>query len=244
MPPARVTPLAEARDLATGYNGAPVVAGVTFAVRAGERVALLGPNGGGKSTLMRALLGELPAMAGSVTVRVRAATLPQTDRSRHDYPVSALDVVLMGSLPALAWWRRPGRAQRSQAREALAAVGLADRAGETFGELSGGQRQRVLVARALMQDARLLLLDEPYAGLDVPSAERLAELLDRLAAEGRGIVVATHDLEQARGYERVLCLNRRQLAFGAPEDVLTLPVLEATYGGELIELDGGTAVLP
>ena len=239
-----MTALAETHGLATGYNGAPALSDVTFSVSEGERVALLGPNGGGKSTLLRALVGELPAMAGHVHVAVRAATLAQTDRSRHDYPVTALDVVLMGSLPSLPWWRRPGRAQREQAREALAAVGLADRAHETYGELSGGQRQRVLVARALMQDARLLLLDEPYAGLDTPSAERLATLFDDLARDGRGLVVATHDLEQARSYERVLCVNRRQVAFGAPDEVLTRRVLAATYGADLVELADGAALLP
>ena len=139
----------------------------------------------------------------------------------------------------LPWWRRPGRAQRRRALEALETVGLRELAHETFGELSGGQRQRALIARALVQDAQLLLLDEPFSGLDAPSAERLMALLDALAAEGRGLMIATHDVEQARAWDLVLCLNRRQVAFGAPEDVLTREALEATYGGEIVEIPAG-----
>jgi ABC-type Mn2+/Zn2+ transport system ATPase subunit len=233
------------RDLAAGYNGRPAVERVTMDVCAGERVAVLGPNGGGKTTLFRALLGELPAMRGSIDLTARAAAVPQTDRSRLDYPVSALDVALMGSLARLPWWRRPGRAERERALAALERVGLADRAHATFGELSGGQRQRVLIGRALVQDARLLLLDEPYSGLDSASAEQLTALLAELAAAGDGIVVSTHDLEQAMGYDRVLCLNREQVAFGTPAEVLDQATLERTYGAAIVTLpDDRQAVLP
>jgi len=241
--------LVEARALAAGYGaGPPVIRDVSFRLDPGDRVGLLGPNGGGKTTLFRVLLGELRPADGDVSLAVRAATLPQTERSRLDFPVSALDVALMGTLPRLPWWRRPGRAERRRALEALDVVGLRPEASETFGELSGGQRQRVLIARALVQDARLLLLDEPFSGLDAPSAERLMALLDRLAAEGRGLMIATHDVEQARAWDLVLCLNRRQVGFGPPEVVLTREALEATYGGAIVEIpgDGGTAlgVLP
>ena len=165
--------------------------------------------------------------------------MPQTERSRLDFPVSALDVALMGTLPTLPWWRRPGRAQRRRALDALEVVGLGDLAHETFGELSGGQRQRALIARALVQDAQLLLLDEPFSGLDAPSAERLMTLLDSLAAEGRGLMIATHDVDQARAWDLVLCLNRRQVAFGPPDQVLTREALEATYGGAIVEIPAG-----
>ncbi|HEY3021534.1 MAG TPA: metal ABC transporter ATP-binding protein [Solirubrobacteraceae bacterium] len=235
--------LARAEDLAAGYNGAVALSGVTFAVRAGERLGVLGPNGGGKTTLFRVLLGELPPRAGRLDLAVPLATVPQTDRSRLDFPVSALDVAVMGSLSRLPWWRRPGRAERRRAWAALELVGLGEEAGATFGELSGGQRQRVLIARALVQDAGLLLLDEPFTGLDGPSAERLEALLARLAADGRGVLVATHDVDQTRRWERVLCVNRRQVAFGAPGDVLTREVLERTYGGDLVELPSGREAL-
>jgi ABC-type Mn2+/Zn2+ transport system ATPase subunit len=242
----RVDSLIAASGLAVGYNGEPAISGVAFSLGAGERMALLGPNGGGKTTLLRALLGELRPLAGELRVGVRCATVPQTERSQLDYPVSALDVAAMGALSRLPWWRRPGRRDREAAMGALRQVGLDGLAREAFGKLSGGQRQRVLIARSLVQDAQVLLLDEPFSGLDRPSSERLEALIDALAAEGRGVVIATHDLEQARRWDGVLCLNRSQIAVGPPGDVLDLGVLEATYGGAIVELpgSGGRGILP
>jgi ABC-type Mn2+/Zn2+ transport system ATPase subunit len=236
-----MTPLVQCHGVAAHYGGPPALEGIDFAVLPGERVGVLGPNGGGKSTLFRVLTGELRPSAGTVRLSGRCAVLPQTERSRLDYPVSALDVALMGAIGRLPWWRRPGRAERRAALAALGVVGLGDSAGRTFGELSGGQRQRVLIARALVQDARVVLLDEPFAGLDAPSAERLMGLLDDLAASGHGILISTHDVEQVAGWDRVLCVNRRQIAFGPPAATLTVPVLEATYGNAIITLpDDGT----
>lgn len=239
--------LVRCAGLAVAYPGAaaPALRGVTFAAPAGLRIGVLGPNGGGKTTLFRALLGELPPAEGTLAVE-RCAVVPQTERSRLDYPVSALDVAVMGALSRLPWWRRPGRDERERAREALVRVGLEDRVDTTFGDLSGGQRQRVLVARALVQDAPVLLLDEPYSGLDTASADRLEQLLADLAAEGRTLLIATHDVDQARAWDRVLCINRHQVAYGVPEATLTLPVLEETYGATLLSLPGseGTVVCP
>jgi ABC-type Mn2+/Zn2+ transport system ATPase subunit len=239
-------PLIEASGLAVGYGGEAAISGVSFALRPGETMALLGPNGGGKTTLLRALLGELSPLAGTLRVGARCATVPQTERSQLDYPVSALDVAAMGALSRLPWWRRPSRRDREIAADSLRQVGLDGLADETFGRLSGGQRQRVLIARSLVQDARILLLDEPFSGLDRPSSERLEALIGSLAADGRGVMVATHDLEQAQRWDSVLCLNRDQIAVGPPQRALDVDVLEATYGGAIVELPGSgrRAVLP
>jgi ABC-type Mn2+/Zn2+ transport system ATPase subunit len=239
--------LVEVSGLVTGYApGRPALSGVTFSLDAGEALAVLGPNGGGKTTLLRLLLGELPVMAGRCVVEGRPAYVAQAGRARLDFPVGALDVVLMGAYARTPAWRRLGRGERQRARAMLDRVGLAAQAGARFGALSGGQRQRVLIARALLQDAPLLLLDEPFTGVDRPSEQLLDALLQELAAEGRGVMAATHDLEQARAWDRVLCLNRRMVAFGDPAEVLSAEVLAETYGAEIVVIgdDARFAVLP
>jgi ABC-type Mn2+/Zn2+ transport system ATPase subunit len=216
---------------------------VTFALEPGQALAVLGPNGGGKTTLLRVLLGDLPVLAGTCRVAGRPAYVAQTGRARLDFPVSALDVVLMGAYARTPLWRRLGRAERAGARAMLGRVGLAAQAGARFGTLSGGQRQRVLIARALLQDAPLLLLDEPFTGVDRASEAGLLAILDELRAEGRGLLVSTHDVEHARRWDRVLCLHGTQVAFGAPADALTPQTLQATYGEEIVQLDGTTVAV-
>jgi ABC-type Mn2+/Zn2+ transport system ATPase subunit len=229
--------LVGAAGLSGGYSReAQVLRELTFTVRAGESAAVLGPNGGGKTTLFRALLGELPFVRGALDVTGRPAYVPQGERSRLDFPIDALGVALMGGYGRTPWYRRTGHAERDAAREALDRVGLAAEAGSRYGTLSGGQRQRVLIARALVQDAPVLLLDEPLTGVDRASAERIGRLFDELRAEGRALLIATHDIALARECDRVLCLNGRQIAFGPPERALTMDALEQTYGGEVIRL--------
>ena len=195
-----------------------MLGGVDFEVEAGEIAAVLGPNGGGKTTLFRALLGELPIRTGEVELAGRPAYVPQTEGARLDFPVSAHDVALMGAYGRTPWFRRVARADRAKAGRG-AGAGRAGRAARTNASatLSGGQRQRVLIARALVQDAPVLLLDEPLSGVDRPSAAQIERVFDELRAEGRALLVATHDVAQARAWPRVLCLNHRQVAYGAPE---------------------------
>ena len=226
--------------LAGGYvPGSDALTGVSFALEPGTIAAVLGPNGGGKTTLFRALLGELPVRRGLVELDARPAYVPQTDRTRLDFPVSALDVVLMGAYGRTPAWRRVARADREAARAALERVALAGEARRRFGALSGGQRQRVLIARAVLQDSAVVLLDEPLSGVDAASAGRIEAVFEELRDEGRMLLVATHDVEQARRWDRVICVNREQVAFGPPAQALITDVLRRTYGPELVVLAGG-----
>ena len=234
--------LVSARGLAAGYGGEPVLREVSFEVPAGTSVCVLGPNGGGKTTLFRVLLGELEPVAGSASVAARPSYVAQTERTRLDFPVTALDVALMGALARGRWWLPARRAERAAARAALERVGLRDAASTPFGELSGGQRQRALLARALVQDSPVLLLDEPLSGVDPASASQIERLFRDLRDEGRALLVSSHDVPSAQAFDLVLCLHGRQVAFGPPAETLDAATVSATYGEELIELGDGTAV--
>ncbi|MBA3822082.1 MAG: metal ABC transporter ATP-binding protein [Deltaproteobacteria bacterium] len=228
------------RGLSGGYTpGRDALRDVSFTADPGQIVGVLGPNGGGKTTLFRALLGELPVRRGEVELPGPPAYVPQTEGARLDFPVSAFDVVLMGAYARTPWFRRVAAGDRAAARRTLERTGLADVADMSFGVLSGGQRQRVLIARALLQDAPVLLLDEPLSGVDSVSAARIESLFAELRAEGRTLLVATHDVRQAGEWDRVLCLHGRQVDFGRPAAVLSPETLRETYGAELIVLEGG-----
>jgi ABC-type Mn2+/Zn2+ transport system ATPase subunit len=230
--------------LSAAYGpGEPALRDVTFRAAGGQAVAVLGPNGGGKTTLFRALLGEIAVVEGDVGLRGRAAYVPQTERARLDFPLGALDVALMGAYGRTRWYRRIAAGDRRLALEALRRVGLEHRARDRFGTLSGGQRQRVLIARALVQDAALLLLDEPFTGVDRASEVTILALLDALLAEGRSLIVSTHDVDQSRRWDLVLCLHREQIAFGPPAETLAAETLESTYGAEIVVLADGRRVV-
>jgi manganese/iron transport system ATP-binding protein len=240
-------PVLEIRHAALAYDRVPVVEDVNGTVGRGQAVALIGPNGAGKTTLIKAVLGLVPVVRGSISVlgrspraaRREVAYVPQADALDPEFPVSALQVVLMGRYPRIGWGRRPGRADRAAALAALDAVGLAGEAGTRFGILSGGQRQRALLARAIAQEPRLLLLDEPTNGVDAVSQQLLLAALGRLREDGAAVVVATHDLALAHlACDEVCLLNRHQVGFGPVAQTLTPELLRAAYGGQAIELGG------
>jgi manganese/iron transport system ATP-binding protein len=228
------------------YGRATVVEDVHGVVHSGQAVALIGPNGAGKSTLLRSVLGLVDVVGGRVEVLGRTpararrdvAYVPQVDTLDAQFPVSVGQVVLMGRYRDVGWLRRPGAADRAIAAEALAAVGLEQRARDRFGTLSGGQRQRVLLARAIAQRPRLLLLDEPFNGVDAVSQQALLQALATLQERGAAVVVSTHDLTLAHlACDEVCLLNRHQVAFGPTEATLTPELLRAAYGGQALSVD-------
>jgi manganese/iron transport system ATP-binding protein len=246
-------PAVEARDLWAGYDGQPALEAVAFNIEIGCLAGLVGPNGSGKSTLLRVILGLHKPWRGDVLVfgssappdRRRLGYTPQSEEVDWSFPVTLLDVVLMGRYGRLGPLRRPTRADREIAWQALESVRLADLADRRIGELSGGQQRRALVARALAQEADLLLLDEPLAGLDAAAQHDLIALLEGLRHQGKTFLVATHDLScVAADFDHAILLNRRVVAFGRPSDVFTEELLNATFQRHLllVRLEGRTYV--
>ncbi|WP_328467776.1 metal ABC transporter ATP-binding protein [Actinoplanes sp. NBC_00393] len=222
-----------------GYQGSPVLTDVNLELLAGRRLALVGPNGAGKSTLIKAAVGLAEVLGGTARIYGRSPErgrelcgyVPQAGDLDPDFPVTAGQVVLMGRYRRIGWFRPTGAADRRAARDALEQVGLAEHAGRRFGLLSGGQRQRVLLARAIVAEPRLLLLDEPFNGVDAVSQETILAVLKDLTTAGAALVLSTHDLVLARELADEVCLvNGRQWAVGAPDEVLTAGTLRRTYG--------------
>ncbi|WP_246203460.1 anchored repeat-type ABC transporter ATP-binding subunit [Streptomyces tailanensis] len=221
-----VEPLLQARDVSVVLGGRTAVEDTRLTVRRGDLLGLLGPNGAGKTTLLRAALGLIPLASGEVLIdglppgraRHLVGYVPQRHEFAWDFPIDIAGAVLSGRTRSIGWLRRPRPADRAAVDEALELVGLADLRRRPIGELSGGQRQRVLVARALASDPQLLLLDEPFTGVDIPTQELLGDLFGRLAADGKGLLMTTHDLAAAaRTCTRVALLNRTVVAEGGPE---------------------------
>jgi manganese/iron transport system ATP-binding protein len=240
------------RNAAVAYGRVPVLEDVDGQVMPGQSVALIGPNGAGKTTLIKAILGLVPVVRGSITVlgrppaaaRREVAYVPQADTLDAEFPVSVGQVVLMGRYPRVGWVRRPGRADRAAAARALEDVGLLELAAARFGTLSGGQRQRALLARAIAQEARLLLLDEPFNGIDATSEELLLAALGRLKSAGAAVLMSTHDLALAHlACDEVCLLNHHQFGFGPVKSTLTPELLRATYGGHALELRGDDVIV-
>ena len=240
--PAGMTAAIEVNDLTVAYRDQPVLWDIDLDVPAGVLMAIVGPNGAGKTTLIKAILGLVRPAAGEIAIygkpyreqRRMVGYVPQRGSVDWDFPTTVLDVVMMGRYGTLGWLRRPGRQERTQALAALEQVGMADFAGRQISQLSGGQQQRVFLARALVQDANVYFMDEPFQGVDAKTERAIVTLLQTLRGEGKTVVVVHHDLQSVPEYfDWVMLLNVRRIAAGPVTDVFTEENLRVTYGGRV-----------
>ena len=232
-------PAVDAQQARVVFGDDVILEDVSFAVPTGSFVGVVGPNGAGKTTLLKTLVGIINPTSGKVQIygidpaRARGLVgyVPQSESVNWHFPVTAWDVVMMGRTPGLGAFRFVSRKDRQAAEDALHRVGLLHRKDDLIEELSGGQRQRVFVARALAQNARVLMLDEAFSGVDVGSQHELVAVLRQLCAEGYTILLSTHDLaNMANNMDLVLCLNCHVCAWGPPEEALTTEVMVELYG--------------
>ena len=243
-------PILDVSHLTVRYNGRVALENVTFHLHESERVAVVGPNGAGKSTLFKVVAGVLHPNTGDVRIfgsrprgHVCIGYIPQRSQVDWNFPVSVADVVMMGRSAKLGPFNFPHKKDWDFVHHALETVDLADLARRQIGQLSGGQQQRMFIARALAQEAELMLMDEPLTGLDTPSQEGLLDLLDRLKQEKVTVMVATHDLDQASShFDRIMLLNHRIIAFDKPGSVMQTDNLLQAYGGRLRSTEDGNIV--
>lgn len=229
--------------LSAGYPGnRHALKDVSFAVEAGERVAVVGPNGAGKSTLFKAIVGVLPFTAGQISIygedchnsHSYVGYVPQHDAIDWSFPVSVFDVVMMGRSRHIGWFRLPGRDDHAVVRDILERLSLGDLADRQISELSGGQRRRVFIARALAQDSRIMVLDEPFSGIDQSSEQEIIETLDILTHHGITILLSTHHMENAAlQFDKILILKGELLAYGTPGEVMKPEILTRAFGGAM-----------
>ncbi len=232
----------EINDLTVAYHSKPALWDIDLSVPEGVLMAIVGPNGAGKSTLIKAALDLIPRAAGDVRfygkpyakARHLVGYVPQRGSVDWDFPTSVLDVVTMGLYGRLGWFRRPGKQAREQAMHALEQVGLADLAGRQISQLSGGQQQRTFLARALVQDAQIYFMDEPFAAVDAVTERAIVVLLRELRARGKTVVVVHHDLQTVTDYfDWVALLNVEMIERGPADQVFTEENLRRTYGGNV-----------
>ncbi len=229
-------------DLTVAYRDRPVLWDIDLTVPPGVLMAIVGPNGAGKTTLIKAILGLVSAAAGQTLIyglpyaqqRHLVGYVPQRGSVDWDFPTSVLDVVIMGRYGALGWIRRPGQRERGIAREALQKVGMEAFADRQISQLSGGQQQRVFLARALVQDAKIYFMDEPFQGVDATTERAIIQILQELRASGKTVVAVHHDLQTVPEYfDQVTLLNVQRIASGSVSEVFTEENLRRTYGGRV-----------
>ncbi len=242
----------EVEDAEIGYGDKTVLRGITFSLPHGARVAVVGPNGAGKSTLFKALVGLLPLQRGRILIhglplgnhKDCVAYVPQREEIDWRFPVTVADVVMMGRFDHQGWLRPPSRTDREIVGKSLAQLGIRELSHLPISDLSGGQQQRVFLARALAQEPHILLMDEPFTGVDAPTQEVTLKLLDDLRAAEVTAMISTHDLNLAASrFDFILLLNHRLIAFGRPGEVLVQENLAKAFGPQLMILPDGTLVV-
>ena len=242
MPLDEMGPAVKVEDLTVAYGERPVLWDVDMEVPAGVLMAVVGPNGAGKTSLIKSVTGLVRPVAGYITIfgkpyqeqRHLVGYVPQRNSVDWDFPTTVLDVVMMGRYGGLGWFRRPGPAERALALEALEKVGIAEFKGRQISQLSGGQQQRLFLARAIVQDARIYLMDEPFQGVDATTERAIVMLLKEMRARGKTVVVVHHDLQTVPEYfDWVTLLNVRCIASGPVDRVFTDRNLRLTYGGRV-----------
>lgn len=251
-PDVTVVPPLSIHDMTVAYQRKPVIWDIDYVAPAGKLVAIVGPNGAGKSTLINAALELIPRASGHVQFfggayrkqRHRVGYVPQRESVDWDFPVSALDVVVMGLYRKIGWCLPVLPRHRNAALAALDRVGMADYAHRQIRRLSGGQQQRVFLARALVQDADLYLMDEPFTGVDAATERAIVEILRELRTLGKTALVVHHDLQTVTEYfDEVILLNMRLVATGPVDTVFTTDNLRKTYGGRLMLLEHADRII-
>ncbi len=235
-------PAIEVHDLTVSYDKKPVLWGIDFTLPQGCLAGVIGPNGSGKTTLIKSIMGLLPSNSGFVKlfgknindVRDFVSYVPQKESVDWNFPASALDVALMGRYGKRGLFKRLTKDDRDTAMDCLKQVGMQDFAGRQIAALSGGQQQRVFLARALAQEAKIYLMDEPFIGIDATTENAIIEILRNMRQQGKTIIVVHHDLQSAAEYfDWFILLNTRLVASGSKEKVFTVELLQETYGGKL-----------
>lgn len=243
--------LLEVEEIRVSYNGHPALDNLTFQVAHGARLAVVGPNAAGKTTLFKALVGLVHLEAGRIRIHGQplghhqdcVAYVPQREEVDWRFPVTVFDVVMMGRYGKRGGLSRASQQDREIVLNSLEQMGIIDLTGRSIGELSGGQQQRVFLARALAQEPHILLMDEPFTGVDFTTQETALELLEHLQSQQVTAMVSTHDLSLAsERFDQVLLLNKRMVAYGSPQEVFTPPNLSRAFGSQVLFLDGVAVV--
>ncbi|MCB0103739.1 MAG: metal ABC transporter ATP-binding protein [Anaerolineales bacterium] len=242
----------EVQNISIGYGEKVILNDLSFQIPHGSRVAVVGPNGAGKSTLFKALVGLLPLQGGQIFIHGEplgshqdcVAYVPQREEVDWRFPVTVEDVVMMGRFSQIGWLKRASSYDKQRVQTSLSQMGIADLAQRSIGQLSGGQQQRAFLARALAQEPHILLMDEPFTGVDVTTQEMTLKLLEHLQEHEVTAIVSTHDLNLASSrFDYVLLINHRLIAFGKPQDVFAKENLAQAFGNSLLVMENGVMLV-